>query len=215
MNDIATSAIETVQIQDSPAGNELSPLDLFRVDAYALLGSLLAQAPTEELLSWLQSIELIDDPQSSMREAWSVLQMAAGRADPDQVSDEYHQLFIGIGRGELLPYGSWYLTGFLMEKPLVELRNDLDALGIERDPEVREPEDHIAALCQVMAMLVSPDQNGGDQGPAQQFFERHLATWWRRFSQDLQHSQTAHFYSAVGRFAELFFEQEALLFSRR
>ena len=195
-----------------------TPLELFRADAYALLGSLLSQPPTRELLDWLQSIELGEDPNSAMREAWGVLQMAAGRTEPEPVGDEYHQLFIGIGRGELVPYGSWYLTGFLMEKPLVELRQDLEKLGFERDPDVREPEDHIAALCQVMALLVSQQQgHEAYQGreSQQQFFERHLAPWWKRFCHDLQASNTAHFYSAVGRFAELFFEQEALLLRSR
>ncbi|MEH6469775.1 MAG: molecular chaperone TorD family protein [Halopseudomonas sp.] len=202
---------ETVQIIN-PA-QQPSPLELFRADAYALLGSLLSQPPSRELLQWLDSIELNDDQQSAMREAWGVLQMAARRAEPEQVAEEYHCLFIGIGRGELLPYGSWYMTGFLMEKPLVTLRQDLDALGFERDPEVREPEDHIAALCQVMAMLVGPG-TVCQRTAQRQFFERHLAPWWSRFVEDLQASQTAHFYGAVGRFAELFFEQEAMLLEK-
>lgn len=184
-----------------------TPLQQFRADAYALLGSLLSQPPSSQLLQWLNSIELNDDQLSSMRAAWSVLQMAAERAEPAQVAEEYHALFVGVGRGELLPYGSWYMTGFLMEKPLVALRQDLQQLGFERDPQVREPEDHIAALCQVMGMLVSPE-SGSDRAVQRQFFERHLAPWWARFVEDLQVSASAHFYSAVGRFAELFFEQE-------
>ncbi len=200
-------------IATPPQNASLSPLQQFRIDAYALLGSLLSQAPSQPLLHWLQTLELHDDQQSRMREAWSVLQLAAERADPEQLADEYHQLFIGIGRGELLPYGSWYMTGFLMEQPLLVLRQDLERLGFERDAEVREPEDHIAALCQVLAMLVSPD-SGADRGLQSQFFERHLAPWWLRFSEDLQASPSAHFYSAVGRFAELFFEQEAQLLEK-
>jgi TorA maturation chaperone TorD len=209
MSDLAIAA--TV----SPAPNQLGAdnLDLFRADGYALLGSLLSQPPSVELLEWLAALELADDRQSSMREAWSVLQMAAERAQSERVGDEYHQLFIGIGRGELVPFGSWYMTGFLMEQPLVALRQDLERLGFERDQEVCEPEDHIAALCQVMAELVNPQQ-GFDRQQQRQFFELHLAPWWARFFDDLQRSKTAHFYSAVGRFAELFFAQEALLLTR-
>lgn len=197
---------------DAPLNNAaaINPLQQFRTDSYALLGSLLSQPPSQPLLQWLTQIELGDDQQSAMRQAWGVLQLAASRAEAEQVSEEYHCLFIGVGRGELLPFGSWYMTGFLMEKPLVSLRNDLQQLGFERDPDVREPEDHIAALCQVMAMLVSPEQ-GFEAEQQRQFFERHLACWWQRCFDDLQASQTSHFYSAVGRFAELFFEQESLL----
>ncbi|MEH6822731.1 MAG: molecular chaperone TorD family protein [Motiliproteus sp.] len=206
----ACDATNTEQLGTINAETALSPLALFRADAYALLGSFLSQPPSPQLLQWLNSIELNDDQQSAMREAWGVLQMAALRAQPEQVGEEYHCLFVGVGRGELLPYGSWYMTGYLMEQPLVSLRQDLQALGFERDPEVREPEDHIAALCQVMALLVGPDTEC-DRAVQRQFFERHLAPWWSRFVEDLQASQAAHFYSAVGRFAELFFEQEALL----
>ena len=190
----------------------IKPLQQFRTDTYALLGSLLSQPPSQQLLQWLTQIELGDDQQSSMREAWGVLQLAASRAQSEQVAEEFHCLFIGVGRGELMPFGSWYMTGFLMEKPLVELRQDLEQLGFERDPDVREPEDHIAALCQVLALLVSP-ADAVDGVQQQQFFERHLGSWWQRFFTDLQASQTAHFYSAVGRFAEVFFEQETQLLS--
>ncbi|MEH6651093.1 MAG: molecular chaperone TorD family protein [Motiliproteus sp.] len=200
---------KTIETQPIERSGSLNPLQQFRSDSYALLGSLLSQSPSQPLLQWLTQVELVDDQQSAMREAWEVLQLAASRAQVEQVSNEYHSLFIGVGRGELLPFASWYMTGFLMEKPLVTLRQDLQQLGFERDPDVREPEDHIAALCQVMAMIGSDD--GVDRAVQQQFFERHLASWWQRFFNDLQTSQTSHFYSAVGRFAELFFEQESLL----
>lgn len=205
MSDLAMQAV-VQSVQPEQAG----PYDFFRADAYALLGSLLAQSPSPELLAWLQQIELDDASDAPMREAWSVLQLAAQRADEAQVADEYQTLFIGIGRGELVPFGSWYLTGFLMEKPLVALRSDLAELGFERDPAVKEPEDHIAALCQVMAMLTQPGE--GVERPLQQrFFNQHIGAWAQRFFKDLQESPSAHFYSAVGRFGELFAGQEALL----
>ena len=215
MSDLAMMTSDTaVDTASTDAVDTLSPLQQFRADAWTLLGSLLSQPPSNALLQWLDSIELNDDQHSSMREAWGVLQMAARRADPELVAEEYHNLFIGIARGELVPFGSWYMTGFLMEKPLAELRVDLQRLGFERDPDVNEPEDHIAALCQVMAMLVRPD--GGEPHAVQrEFFERHLGPWWQRFVTDLQSNSTAHFYSAVGRFAELFFAQETLLLQSR
>ncbi len=182
----------------------------FRSDAYALLGSLLVSPPNEALLNWLQNIELDESCDSVMREAWSVLQLAARRADPDMVADEYQNLFIGLGRGELVPFASWYLTGHMMEQPLVVLRHDLQGLGFERDPNVNEPEDHIGALCQVMGMLVDP-QDGIDPARIKTFFNQHIQGWSQRFFQDLQNASSAHFYSAVGRFGELFTGQETLL----
>lgn len=202
---------EMIQTVENPAMPQLdSEFSLFRADVYALLGALLSRAPDAGLLGWLGDIELDDGDTSVMHEAWQVLKLAAERADPQQVADEFQTLFIGIGRGELMPYGSWYMTGFLMEKPLVALRNELVALGFERQDEVKEPEDHIAALCQVMAMLVHPDE-GYPADKQQQFFNHHLQSWSGQLFRDMQQAEAAHFYSAVGRFGEVFVEQEALL----
>ncbi|WP_246479993.1 TorD/DmsD family molecular chaperone [Motiliproteus sediminis] len=200
--------IQTVEPQSTPQID--ADYSRFRADVYALLGSLLSRAPDEGLLGWLREIELEDDDTSAMHEAWLVLKLAAERADQAQVADEYQALFIGIGRGELMPYGSWYLTGFMMERPLIALRNELSALGFERQSEVKEPEDHIAALCQVMAMLVHPEEDY-PPGRQQQFFNHHMQSWSAQLFRDMQQAQSAHFYSAVGRFGEVFLEQEALL----
>lgn len=212
--------IQAVQVWEQSTEQSVDPavqplqLDpaysLFRADVYALLGALLSKAPDAELLQWLAALDLDEQEGAAMREAWQVLQLAAQRIDAEQAADEFQALFIGIGRGELMPFGSWYLTGFLMEKPLVVLRNELQQLGFERQPGVKEPEDHIAALCQVMAMLVHPEE-GYPSVRQQQFFNSHLLPWSRQLFRDMQRADSAHFYSAVGRFGELFVEQEALL----
>ena len=122
------------------------------------------------------------------------------------LSDEYQALFVGVGRGELVPYGSWYMTGFLMEKPLGELRRDLARLGIERQQQVREPEDHAAALCEVMALLISdPDFAEDEQAP---FFKRHVGAWMGTFFRDLEKAKAAEFYRPVGHFGYAFLDVE-------
>ena len=223
MNDIAANTLSTIPVETidpksidpnavavDPADSPDYEFNLFRADAYALLARLLAAPADEQLLQWLQQIELDDSQDSIMHEAWTVLQLAARRAHPEQIADEYQQLFIGIGRGELVPFGSWYLTGFLMEKPLVQLRHDLEQLGFERDEEVCEPEDHMAALCEVMAVMVNPHE-GYAKGQQEGFYNQHIGCWAQRFFVDLQNAKNAHFYSAVGRFGEIFTGMESLL----
>ncbi|MET0054159.1 MAG: molecular chaperone TorD family protein, partial [Candidatus Thiodiazotropha sp. 6PLUC10] len=123
----------------------------------------------------------------------------------ETVDDEFHDLFIGMGRGELVPYGSWYQTGFLMERPLGRLRTDLNLLGFQRQDGVTEPEDHVAALCEVMAMLIQESQSVQVQS---QFYETHLASWLARFFTDLSEAKSAIFYRAVGRFGKAFIALE-------
>ncbi|MEH6628336.1 MAG: molecular chaperone TorD family protein [Motiliproteus sp.] len=217
MNDIASQniAVKIIDPQNvalEPAQQTLTAdqlYDLFRSDSYALLASLMAAPADHKLLQWLQQIELDDNQNSQMHQAWSVLQLAASRADAAQIEEEYQQLFIGIGRGELVPFGSWYLTGFLMEKPLVQLRMDLQRLGFERDPDVCEPEDHIAALCEVMAVMANPVE-GFSRSDIEGFYNQNLGCWVQRFFVDLQNAKNAHFYSAVGRFGEIFAGMENL-----
>ena len=104
------------------------------------------------------------------------------------------------------PYCSWYLTGFVMDKPLAVLRADLAALGFERRDDVKEPEDHAAALLETMALLAASAEHGVDV--QRRFFDRHVATWMGTFFADLQSAESARFYRAVGRFGDRFMKFE-------
>ncbi|MCW8906797.1 MAG: molecular chaperone TorD family protein [Sedimenticola sp.] len=180
-----------------PELTELSEEQVYRAGAYGLLASLLRRAPDPSVLQQVSGFAAIRNPGDEMALAMSMLGLAASRCQVDTIADEYHDLFIGIGRGELVPYGSWYQTGFLMERPLGHLRDDLAELGLQRDPDVCEPEDHVAALCEVMQLLIN---DGVSHARQAQFFSRHMAQWLERFFQDLSEARGAVFYRAVGRF---------------
>ena len=137
---------------------------------------------------------------------------AASRADLAKVEREFFNLFIGVGRSELLPYASYYLTGFLHERPLARLREDLAAFGIERREGHAEPEDHAGILCEIMAGLIDgrlPAPAGTDQ----KIFEKHMAPWIGRFFADLERCESADFYRRVGTLGRLFIEIETEAFS--
>lgn len=170
-----------------------------RVEIYGLLAHLFRKAPDQTVLDWLSSldVEANQNVSNTMAASWPVLKLAAQTTSVLAVEEEYQDLFIGIGRGEIVPFGSWYLTGSLMEMPLAHLRRDLMQLGFQRDESVKEPEDHIAALLEVMAMLVE----GGDRHLQQVFFNRHIATWFERLCNDLKTANSAVFYSAVAELA--------------
>jgi TorA maturation chaperone TorD len=185
-------------------GTPACPEDVLRANAYSLLGHLLAAPPTDESLALLARIN--EDAEGSadlLAAAWQMLRQAAGRTSPVELEDEFHDLFVGMGRGELMPYGSWYMTGFLMELPLAKLRKDLQELGFQRQEGVNEPEDNAAALCEVMSMICT-----GEQSVQGQFFQRHIAPWMQRFFRDLQEASSARFYRAVGQLGEQFMEVE-------
>ena len=164
---------------------------------YGLLARLLAAPPDEEVLARLAQIEAEPDAQG-MAGAWHMLKLAAENSTVTGLDDEYHALFIGVGRGELVPFGSWYMTGFLMDKPLTYLRQDLAELGIARQDDVKEPEDHAAALCESMALIINADGEI-DFARQQAFYKNHLQPWMRLFFEDLENAQTATFYKAVAR----------------
>jgi TorA maturation chaperone TorD len=177
--------------------------DRIRGNIYALLGNLLAGPPDANLLQLLQDISLEPDDDGLLASSWQMLADAAAHANLDALREEYDALFIGIARGEVVPYASWYLTGFLMEQPLADLRGDLQSLGIQRHPGVHEPEDHVAALCDTMALLINSDAPTplDDQ---YRFFARHLEPWVPRFFGDLQKASSAVFYRAVAKLGEQF-----------
>lgn len=182
---------------------ELEPEDRARSATYAWLASLLRKAPDETVLERLRALAEDDSaPAAGLPGAWVSLKLAADHGDADSINDEFHQLFIGLGRGQLVPFASWYLTGFLMERPLGRLRDDLRALGFERQDGVREPEDHVAALLEVMAMLVQDPETPLEA--QRKFFSDHISTWIGRFFSDLEAAREASFYRAVGRLGSEF-----------
>ncbi len=180
--------------------------DALRANTYSLLAALFAAPPREPILERLRCIDRIDEADEVvLGPAWTALRQSGEGADVATLDDEYHDLFIGLGRGELVPYGSWYMTGFMLDQPLAVLREDLKRLGFERQKDVKEPEDHVAALLETMALLISE----GEALPTQaRFFERHMATWMKTFFLDLQQAKTARFYRAVGQFGEKFMDLE-------
>jgi len=175
-----------------------------RAQAYGLLASLLRRIPSEQVLTGLRQSAAADTSDDFSR-ALLALQLAAARVSRVEIDDEFHQLFVGLGRGELVPYGSWYLTGFLMEKPLGELRRDLALLGFDRQEGVAEPEDHVAALFEVMSMLIL---DGVPVETQRAFFDKHIGCWVSRFFADLAAAETAVFYRAVGHLGAAFADLE-------
>lgn len=193
----------------APSGGDIAELDSARAQEYALLAALLGRAPGAELLGRLSQLR---GDASPLGLAHADLAECASETNADAVEREYFNLFIGIGRGELLPYGSYYLTGFLHERPLARLRQDLAALGVERAEGIAEPEDHAAILCEVMANLINrkfPAAPGADR----EFFDKHLHPWIGRFFADLEQAEAANFYRRVGRLGRLLTEIESEAFA--
>jgi TorA maturation chaperone TorD len=176
-----------------------------RAAFYGLLAALLRDAPDGGVLDYCMGLES-DDQRSDLGTAISTLALAARHSTPERLRDEFHPLFIGLGRGELVPYGSWYQTGFLMERPLGQLRADLARLGFERDEDVHEPEDHIAALLEVMAMLI---QDGASLDTQRRFHDTHIGPWARGFMGDLEKAESAVFYKSVARLGTAFLTMES------
>lgn len=193
---------------DAPweADKDAAALEALRSNTWGLLAALLAAPPGAELLDRLRQIDAGEEGDAGLGTAWRMLKLAAERSAPEAADDEYHALFIGIGRGELVPYASWYLTGFLMDRPLALLRRDLAALGFERQDGVSEPEDHAASLCETMAMLVAEGETALDV--QRRFFEEHVGSWMDVFFQDLQQAQSACFYRSAGQLGESFLRIE-------
>lgn len=176
--------------------------DAQRAQCYALLARLLLAPPT---LETLVQVRVLRGDDSAFGRALTGLAEVARKTSVESVEREFNDLFIGVGHGELQPYASYYLTGFLYERPLAALRADMARRGIERRENVAEPEDHIAALCEMMAGLIT-----GAFGQAaklaeqQEFFDRHIAPWAPRFFADLEAAKTAAFYMPVGQLGRLF-----------
>jgi TorA maturation chaperone TorD len=187
----------------------LDDVAMARAQEYALLATLLVRAPDAKLLANLASLRGDATP---LGVAHAALAQAASETTLERVEREYFNLFIGLGRGELLPYGSYYLTGFLHERPLARLRADLGPLGIERAEGNCEPEDHAATLCEIMAGIVGGILSA-PHGTDQKIFEKHLSPWIGRFFADLERAQSANLYRRIGTLGRVFIDVETEAFA--
>ena len=180
--------------------------EALRADLYDLLGALLARPPSRALIDRVAGLK---GDTTDLGQGVAALSRVASASTERAVEREFNALFIGVGRGELLPYASYYLTGFLHEKPLAVLRADMARLDITRAPNVYEPEDNIASLCEMMAGLIR-GRFGAQATLATQkdFFASHIGPWAPHFFDDLAGAKGSVFYAPVGAIGKTFMEIE-------
>lgn len=188
---------------------EITPVveeDRLRADLYDFLGAVLTRAPSSEVL---EQIGALTGDDTELGGAVTDLAKAASRTTAAAAEREFNALFIGVGRGELVPYASYYMTGFLNEKPLAKLRRDMGSLGIERSPDVYEPEDNAGSLCEMMAGLIL-GRFGAPAGISRQrdFWNTHIGPWAPHFFADLETAKNASFYAPVGTLGRAFMAVE-------
>ena len=204
---------------NSPSHNEktgehaIPEEDRQRGNLYGLLARVLAEPMGDETLEVVRALEGQSD-KNELGAAFATLGTVAVRTPRGVAEEEFSALFYGDGSGgEILPYASYYLTGFLLEKPLAKLRGDMAVLGIKNSGISKEPEDHIAYLCEIMHGLIT----GAFNEPAsletqQKFFETHMAPWVGRFFSELEGAESASLYMPVGTIGRLFMAIEAKAF---
>jgi TorA maturation chaperone TorD len=197
-------------VTESSAAPTFDEVDQARAREYSLLATLLTRSPDAALLDRLAGLRGDSSP---LGVAHAALAEAAARTDTKRVEREYFDLFIGVGRGELLPYASYYRTGFLHGRPLAQLREVLRRIGIERAGSLTEPEDHAAILLEVMAALAGGGIAAAPEGAEREVFANHLAPWIGRFFKDLEQAKAADFYARVGALGGLFMTIETEAFT--
>ena len=190
--------------------SERSEEDSARSCVYRLLARFLASPPDAGALAVAASLT---GDSSEYGRAVAALARVARATTQTEAREEYDRLFIGLTRGELVPYASFYLTGFLYERPLAALRADLARLGIASSPGCSDPEDHIASVCEAMAGLIDGTYGSCALAPQQQFFDRHVAPWAPRFFADLERARSSRLYGPVGTLGRVFMEIEATAFT--
>lgn len=199
-------SLSAVRFSDADEHEELA-----RAEVYGLLAHLFYAPPDDALYSQLRVAVTQAPVRGALLErSWEELVAASRRLAPAAVADEYAELFLGVGKPEVFLYGSFYLAGSLNGKPLVALRRDLQALGLERPDQVSETEDHLASLCEVMRYLIAGEDLGvSNLGAQQRFFNAHLRGWVEPFCDALAAHPRADFYRALAGFSRDFFAVEA------
>ena len=196
---------QQVEVGNS-VGQEVPEEDLLRAQFYGLLARLLTSPPTEDLLNVLRDLDGDDTP---MGQALGALSYETAKISEEDAADEFNTLFIGMVRGELMPFASVYLTGFLHEKPLADLRGDMERFGIARSDDLSQPEDQIGIICEMMhGMITGAFGVSREISEQKEFYEAHVSTWASKFFADLESAKSAVMFKPVGTLGRLFLEIE-------
>lgn len=182
-----------------------------RAELYGVLAALFYAPPSPELMAQLR-VAVTEAPAAGgfLEEPWRQLVGAARELSDAQVADEYDALFGGVGKPDVMLFGSYYLSGFLNEKPLAQLRSDLAALGLSREEGVNETEDHFACVCEVMRYLIAGDDvEVANLTQQQKFFSTHLQPWGMALCDAIEQHPQARFYAALAGFVRAFLSVEA------
>jgi TorA maturation chaperone TorD len=182
-----------------------------RAEVYGLLAQLFYAAPTAEFLAELQ-VAVTDAPVTGgyLEEPWRQLVGAARATDAAQIAEEYEALFGGVSKPEVYLYGSHYLSGFLNEKPLAQLRTTLTEFGLAKGDAMPETEDHFAYVCEVMRYLIAGDDvTVANLTHQQAFFTEHIQPWSNALVDAIAQHPRASFYSVLSEFTRAFLSVEA------
>jgi TorA maturation chaperone TorD len=184
----------------------IPPEEQARADIYALLARLFYAPPDAPLLGAIAAQTM----EGELGGPWSALAKAAGAADADKVREEYETVFIGTGKAPVTPYTTAYVIKYSGETPLAALRGELARLGLARREQVGEPEDHIAALFEVMRHLVARQEV--ELAEQQRFFSRWIRPALDPLCDAIERSDKTVFYKHVARFAKAFGALEHMAF---
>ena len=181
-----------------------------RAEVYGLLAALFYAPPGAELLAQLR-VAVTEAPAAGgfLEEPWRQFVGTVRELSDAQVAAEYNALFGGVGKPEIYLFGSWYLSGFLNEKPLAALRGDLAGLGLSRDESMTETEDHFACVCEVMRYLIAGDDvQIANLTQQQKFFSTHVLTWAPAMCEAIAAHPKARFYASLAAFTAAFVSVE-------
>jgi len=197
-NNLNTSTAQTMP--------EVREEDQLRADMYSFIANMIRTEPSQELID---SVKTLSGDSSLIGSSIKLISKLASTMHISEIHDEYVNLFLGVGRGELLPFASYYLTGFLNDKPLSKLRDDMNELGVVRLKEVKEPEDHVSSLFDIMSGLIT-GKFGKVYLISEQstFFEKHLNSWVHLLMSDIESAKTAVFYVPIGSLGKEFINIE-------
>lgn len=190
---------------------DLAPEDAARADLYALLARLWHSGPDAALLAAIAAVDdlVAEGGEAGLADAWRQLRAAAAATDAETARDEHESLFIGTGKAAVTPYASHYLAETARERVLVALRDDLMELGLGRAPAIHEPEDHFAALLEVMRHLVIAGSTDAALQRQKKFFTRYMQRAYNPLTDQVMASTKTSFYGYVARFTKAFCDTEA------
>ena len=169
-----------------------------------ILNRIYYEAPTESILSELTQQDILDCWPTFNRSNEAPIEQLKDSLKHESLQDvsvDYHRLFVGPGELEAYPWGSVYTEkgNYLFGETSLAFKAFCEQNQIEFTLESNQPVDHIGLILGALGVLFDNAAEHGNSLPIETLLKEHLLPWSGNFLSAIEAKAQTDYYRSFGR----------------